>query len=120
MLKTTLGLPGGIVATTSGDMRPDVQFKAYLEVRGSAGTMYLHNPLTPQTGNRLDLTIDGVMQSEHFSRRATYSYQLDAFCDALEQGSPLLTNAWDGVAQMRVIDRAYTDAGLPLRGLQRA
>jgi predicted dehydrogenase len=120
MLKTTMQLPGGITATTSGDMRADVQFKAYLQVQGSAGTMYVHNPLTPQMGNRIDLTLNGETQTESFSRRSTFAYQLDAFCDAVEDGTELLTHAWDGVAQMRVIDRAYTAAGLPVRGLSRA
>ena len=117
MLTTTMQLPGGIVATTSGDMRPQARFKAYLRVQGSSGTMYVHNPLTPQMGNRLDVTIDGATRSETFPRRSTFGYQLDAFCDAVQEGTPLYTDGWDGVAQMRVIDRAYTAAGLPLRGL---
>lgn len=117
MLNTTMRLPGGITATTSGDMRADAQFKAYLQVQGSEGTMYVQNPLTPQMGNRIDLTINGDTQSESFSRRSTFGYQLDAFCDAVEYGTALMTDAWDGVCQMRVIDHAYAAAGLPLRGL---
>lgn len=116
MLTTTLKLPGGITATTSGDMRPQARFKAYLEVTGSAGKMYVHNPLSPQTGNRIELTIDGEATVERFPRRPTFGYQLDAFLDAIEHGTDLYTDAWDGVAQMAVIDRAYLAAGLPLRG----
>ncbi len=117
MLKTTMQFPGGITVTTSGDMRPEATFQAYLEVRGSDGTMHVENPLVPQMGNRIDLTVNGEKTTESFSRRASYSYQLDAFCAAVEHGTELLTDAWDGVAQMRVIDRAYSAAGLALRGL---
>ena len=117
MLKSTLIFPGDIVANTSGDMRSDAAFTAYLEVTGAAGTMRVVNPLAPQSGHRLEVTVDGEQRGEVFDRRATYSYQLDAFLDAVEHGAPLLTDADDAVRQMRVIDRCYEAAGLPARGL---
>lgn len=116
-LKTSMEFPGGIVATTSGDMRGDARFAAYLKVTGSKGSMHVTNPLVPQTGHQIQLQLGGKESVEVRDRRSTYGYQLDAFLDAVEHGAPLLTDAQDAVAQMRVIDRCYTAVGMPLRGL---
>ncbi len=118
MLKATMRFADGIVATTSGDMRPDTSFSAYLKVSGSAGVMHVHNPLVPQIGNAIHVAAGGKERTERFDRRPTYGYQLDAFLDAIEHGTPLLTDADDGARQMRLIDRCYEAAGLPLRGLE--
>ena len=116
LLQTTMELPGGIHATTSGDMRPEAKFQAYLRVEGSRGYLHLINPLVPQIGHSLRVSIDGQISEEVRDRRASYAYQLDAFLAAVNHGEPLLTDGWDGVRQMRVIDAAYAAAGLPLRG----
>jgi predicted dehydrogenase len=109
---------GDIDVTTSGDMRPDTRFTAYLRVEGSDGYMHVHNPLVPQNGHRLEVSVRGQTRTEVFDRRPTYGYQLDAFLAAINDGAPLITDAWDGVRQMQVIDQAYTAAGLPIRGLE--
>jgi predicted dehydrogenase len=116
-LQVRLTLPGGVTATTSGDMRAGAAFTAYLEVTGSTGTMRVLNPLVPQMGHEIRVKIGADERSEVFDRRSTYAYQLDAFLDAIEHGTPLLTDADDAVRQMEVIDRCYQAAGLPLRGL---
>ncbi|MEM7079637.1 MAG: Gfo/Idh/MocA family oxidoreductase [Pseudomonadota bacterium] len=115
MLKTTMRL-GEVTATTSGDMREGVAFTAYLSVTGSRGRLHVQNPIVPQNGHYLDVTVAGETRRESFDRRATYGYQLDAFLAAVREGASLYTDAWDGVKQMQVIDRAYAAAGLPLRG----
>ena len=117
MLKTQMELPGGIKATTSGDMRAETKFQAYLRVEGTRGYMHLINPLVPQIGHTLRVSVDGVLREESRDRRSTYGYQLDAFLAAVNHGEPVATDARDAVAQMKVIDLAYTAAGLPLRGL---
>lgn len=117
-LTTRMTLPGDIVATTSGDMRAAAAFVATIEVIGDLGRMLVNNPIAPHMGNSLTLTLQHAEPSvEHFSRRPTYSYQLDAFLNAIEAGQPVLTDANDAVAQMRVIDQCYRAAGLPIRGL---
>ena len=116
-LATQMEMPGGITATTSGDMRAGVAFKADLKVTGDKGTLHIDNPIAPQLGHSLTLTINGNEQTEFFDRRPTYAYQLDAFIAAVEQGHSLFTNGDDAVKQMQVIDRCYEAAGLPLRGL---
>jgi predicted dehydrogenase len=49
-------------------------------------------------------------------RRSTYSYQLDAFCAAVQRGASIATPPSDAVANMRVIDAIYRAAGMRRRG----
>lgn len=117
-LTTRMAMPDNIIATTSGDMRADAAFVATIEVIGDLGRMLVNNPIAPHMGNSLRLTLDNAEPKvEHFSKRPSYSYQLDAFLDAIESGKPLLTGADDAVAQLQVIDQCYIAAGLPIRGL---
>lgn len=116
-LASEMLFPGGIKATTSGDMRAGAEFVATIKVTGAKGTMILNNPIAPQYGHSLELDIDGDSTTETFDRRPTYSFQLDAFIDAVENGAALFTDADDAVKQMDVIDRCYAAAGLKLRGL---
>ena len=116
MLKTELALPGGITATTSGDMRPEARFQAFLRVQGTRGSFELVNPLVPQNGHLLRVEVDGTLTEEVCERRPSYAYQLDAFLAAVEDGASVHTDAHDGMKQMLVIDQAYAKAGLPLRG----
>lgn len=118
MLAAEMTFADGAVARACGDMRDGTPFKAELAVRGSKGSMLVSNPLVPQIGNRISVTVGGETSTETFERRATYSYQLDAFLDAIEKGTPLPTDADDAVKQMQVIDACYRAAGLPIRGLQ--
>lgn len=116
-LTTEMQLPGGIVARTSGDMRKNTAFRADLRVKGDRGELLVTNPLVPQNGHQIELTIDNHRTIETCDRRSTYGYQLDAFLDAIEKGTPLYTDPDDAVKQMHVIDACYRSAGLPIRGL---
>lgn len=115
-LKADMVFPGGIKASAEGDMRADAKFKASLTVVGTDGTMTLNNPIAPHFGNSIDLMIAGEASTETFDKRPTYSYQLDAFIDAVENGTAVLTGPQDAVKQMELIDRCYEAAGLKLRG----
>lgn len=117
MLKSEMKFSSGVIARTSGDMRKGVDFRADLLVKGEKGTMMVNNPLVPQNGHSIELTIGSDTSTEMLDRRSTYGYQLDAFLDAIENGTPLYTDAEDAVKQMRVIDECYSAAGLSLRGL---
>ncbi len=118
MLNAQMEFPSGAKATTSGDMRGSASFTAELIVTGSKGSMKVNNPLVPQIGNSIELNIDGNSSVETFDRRATYGYQLDAFIDAVDNGTTPFTSAADAVKQMALIDRCYEAAGLPIRGLE--
>ena len=111
--------PNGATGTSSGDMAPDTRFRADLTVRGSAGSLYVQNPLVPQMGHELVITNADGERRETFDRRPSYGYQLDAFIDAVMSGAELLTGAEDAVRQMRVIDAVYRAAGMTPRGTER-
>lgn len=117
LVEAQVTFPSGVRGFTSGDMRPEAQFRADIEVVGSAGTLNVVDPIVPQNGHALQLTVDGRSSSETLDRRPTYGYQLDAFIAAVEEGAPMFTGPEDAVAQMRLIDRCYEAAGLPVRGL---
>jgi len=116
VLAATLALANGTQARIVGDMRPNCRFSASLTVTGSDGCLHVSNPLLPQMGHSLELSVHGESSVEVFDRRASYGYQLDAFLDAVELGTALLTDADDAVRQMRVVDACYRAAGLRLRG----
>ena len=117
-LFTQMRFGSGVVATTRSDMRPTAKFEMGFTVTGTAGSLHVEQPLVPQIGHSLELTIDGVTTTETCDRRPTYGYQLDAFIAAVEHGEPLYTDADDGVKQMRLIDRCYRAAGMRVRGEQ--
>ena len=117
MLKADMRFPSGATAIISGDMRPGTPFGARLTVTGSEGLLHFQNPITPQTGHRIELESADGLDTFELDRRSSYAYQLDAFINAVLDGEPVLTDGEDAVAQMTVIDACYEAAGLPLRGL---
>lgn len=84
-------------------------------VIGDRGEVRVLNPVTPQIFHRLSVSSADGKRVERFGRRATYSYQLDAFAAAVLRGEPVKTTPEDAVANMTVIDEIYAAAGLPLR-----
>ncbi len=115
-LEVEYELDGGITAKTTGAMNQRT-FAADMTVTGTQGELYVRNPLVPQHGNQVKLTVDGEAKfDEELTRRPTYEYQLEAFVDAVRNGTPLPTDAHDAIKQMEVIDAAYTAAGLKPRG----
>lgn len=115
-LEVEYELDGGVTAKTAGAMNQRT-FAADMTVTGSQGELFVRNPLVPQHGNQVKLTVDGETKfDEELTRRPTYEYQLEAFVDAVRNGTPLPTDAHDAIKQMEVIDAAYTAAGLKPRG----
>jgi predicted dehydrogenase len=90
--------------------------KMSLRAVGERGELRVFNPTGPQFFHRFSLRIDGRRAGERFPRRPTYTYQLEAFTDAIVRGNEVLTPPADAVQNMRVIDAIYLAAGLPVRG----
>jgi predicted dehydrogenase len=84
-------------------------------VVGEHGELRVLNPVTPQFFHRLVVRSSDGKRVEHFPRRASYAYQLDAFASAVLRGEPMKTTPEDAVENMTVIDAIYRAAGLPLR-----
>lgn len=119
-LEARMVFDDGAVATTYGDMRESVSMTARIKVVGERGQMVVDNPIAPQLGHLITLTVDGETSHEVCDRRPSYCYQLDAFLDAVEKRASLFTDSADAVKQMQLVDRCYLAAGLPVRGERRA
>lgn len=87
------------------------------KVIGDAGTMSVFNPIAPHLSHRLKVRTAGGLRKERLSGDATYTYQLRAFVAAVRGEAPMVTDARDAVANMRVIDAIYEKAGLKRRGI---
>ncbi|PRX96286.1 Gfo/Idh/MocA family protein [Allonocardiopsis opalescens] len=108
------GSTGGIEASMWSHRLLSIHARAV----GERGELNVTNYLAPQFGHGFAVTVDGVRRRERFSPAPTYAYQLRAFADAVESGTPVLTGPRDGAANMRVIDEIYRAAGLwPRDGL---
>lgn len=89
-----------------------------VKVTGDRGTLSVFNPTGPQFGYRMTLRVDGAKRRVRVdgAKKPTYSYQLEAFRDAVLHGQPVQTPPADSIANMRVVDAIYEAAGLPARG----
>jgi predicted dehydrogenase len=107
---------GGVTARVHSSMLGE-EFSVGARVRGTDGTLEIDNYIHPTMGSRLTLSrTDGDGLDEHFpADRPTFAYQLDAFIAAVTTGASYPTDSRDGAANLRVIDAAYDQAGLPLR-----
>ena len=115
LLQVNYELDNGVQATTTGSMC-DRGFRADMNIHGENGHLFVRNPLVPQHGNQLILTIDSKKVFDiELTRRPTYSFQLEAFVGAVRNGTQLPTDAEDAVKQMKVIDAAYIAAGMKPR-----
>lgn len=115
-LVAQLSFPGNVTAQVRSSMintdTPDIR----LDIEGTAGTIAVVNPLSPQTGNRLTVTNERGTTSGPVEAGDTYEHMVRAFADHVRVGTPFPTRGEDSVANMAVIDACYTAAGLPLRG----
>ena len=82
---------------------------------GDKGELAISNPVMPQLWHKLVVRAGGRRRVERFTKRPTYEFQLQAFCDTVLRGAPTRTPPADAVANMRVIDAIYRAAGMQPR-----
>ncbi|MCP2165467.1 Gfo/Idh/MocA family protein [Goodfellowiella coeruleoviolacea] len=111
-LRFPAGHTGQVVASL---WSPTTPLRISAKVVGDAGELRVLNPVAPQYFHRLAVRTDDHHRTEHFGRRSSYAYQLDAFTAAVLRGAPVLTPPEDAIATMSVVDDIYRAAGLPLR-----
>jgi predicted dehydrogenase len=85
-------------------------------VIGDAGRMDVWNPIAPHLYHRLTVEAGGRRRRERVPGETSYTHQLRAFQRHVREGVPMLSDARDAVANMRVIDAIYASASLPRRG----
>ncbi len=115
-MRAELKFPSGATGTLLCSMWSSNLLRLHTYARGDRGEMRVFNPTSPQLYHRLKVKSDGASRVEHFPRKATYDYQLEAFVAAVTEGKPTLTPPSYSVANMRVIDAVYKAAGMKVRG----
>ena len=111
-----LEFPEGHTATVHCSMWSKSLLHVAARATGDQGELRVLNPIAPQAFSWLTVRTREGRRTELPPRRATYAYQLDAFCEAVLRGGPVLTPPADSVATMTVIDDVYRAAGLRPRG----
>jgi predicted dehydrogenase len=85
-------------------------------ITGDRGSVSAPSWPVPHRDDRVILTVDGQTNEEHLGVRTSYTYQLEALAAALHAGAAYPIDIEDAVANMTLVDAAYTAAGFPLRG----
>ncbi len=115
-MDATLDFPGGHTGAVHCSMWSRSVLHLAARVTGDRGELRVVNPIAPQAFSWLTVRSGGRRRREFVSRRPTYSYQLDAFAEAVHGGAPVLTPPADAVANMTVIDAVYRAAKMHPRG----
>ncbi|BBY62454.1 oxidoreductase [Mycolicibacterium helvum] len=90
-------------------------FRASARVVGDDGELRWFSPAAPNLFPRLEIRSANGKRAERFSRRPTYSFQLEAFAGSVLRGETVRTSPQDALENMSVIDAVYRAAGLPIR-----
>ena len=114
-MRAELRFPSGHTGEVHCSMWSSTLFRIFARVVGEKGELRIRNPVMPQLFHRLVVAANGKTRIERVSKRPTYEFQLQAFCDAVLRGAPTLTPPSDAVANMRVIDAIYRAAGMQPR-----
>ena len=115
-MRAELSFPSGHTGRITCSMWSRWLIRTALRVVGERGEIRVVNPTAPQLWSRTRVKSGGQARTEHFPRRPTYEYQLDAFCAAVLRGEPTLTPPEDSIANMRILDAIYLAAGMQPRG----
>ncbi|MEW1719131.1 Gfo/Idh/MocA family oxidoreductase [Streptomyces sp. NPDC093109] len=107
-----LAFPGGVSGEAVAIMDGTDGHAAELRVSGPAGTLHVRMPYHPYLYGELTLTTESGVVVEQGDPRTSYSFQLEAFRDAVTAGGPNPTDAREATATMRVIDAIYRAGGL--------
>lgn len=109
-----LAFPGGAVGESSYSMVAETR-SFTIRIIGTDGEALVHDFIRPNLDDRLTVRTANSERLEHLGTRSSYSYQLQAFAEHVEQGTPLPFGAEDAVANMALVDAAYRAAGVPVR-----
>ncbi len=88
-----------------------VKIAAVVQLDG--GEIRVLNPVVPQLFHSLKWRrTGGSWTKEKFPKRPTYTYQIEAFRDAVVDGKPFFTTTAEAVKNMQVVDAIYRAAGM--------
>ena len=115
-MRAQLKIPSGHTGQITCSMWSTWILQTTVKVTGDRGSLHVINPTNPQMWHRFRVKTGNTSRTEKFPRKATYDYQLEAFCAAVLRGEPTLTPPADSIANMRVLDAIYVAAGMTPRG----
>ena len=91
-----------------------------LRVVGADGEAFVPDFLYQRYDDRVVVTSGSGERTEHCGTATSYTYQLQAFIDAVRNGAPYRTDADDAVATLSLVDDCYRALGLEPRPAQPA
>ena len=109
-----LVFPSGATGLAHCNMNGEAQELSY-RIVGSAGEALVTNFILPHIDDRVVVRTAAGERVEHMGHRSSYTYQLEAFTNAIRTGAPMPTDSDDAVETMRLIDACYRAAGLEPR-----
>jgi predicted dehydrogenase len=111
-----LRFPNGITGHITASLLPSSLLRIGVRVTGEEGEMHVLNFIAPHIYHRLTICTSRGRRTVHVAGESTFTYQLRAFAQSITQGVPVSTSADEAIANMRVIDAVYRQAGLQPRG----
>jgi predicted dehydrogenase len=109
-----VAFPGGATGLSANSMVAD-HYSFTIRIVGIAGDLLVHDFIRPNHDDRLTVNTPQGTTVERLGTRPSYVYQLAAFADHVEHGTPLPFGTADAVANMAMIDTAYRAAGMEPR-----
>ena len=105
--------PSGATGSGGSDM-DCAERDFHLLVRGSSGEIVVPMFPVPHEGDSLVLRRSGLDEVvEHLGTRSSYTYQLEAFADAVRTGASVITDAAWSVGTMEMVDAAFAASRRP-------
>ena len=109
-----LRFPSGATGVARCSMTSD-HWDMSLRVVGTTGEAFIPDFLFQRYDDRIIITSGSGERTEHCGNATSYTYQLQAFIDAVRDGAAYRTDADDAVATMSLIDDCYRTIGLEPR-----
>jgi len=104
--------PRGVTGHITASLFSSTLLRIGVRVTGELGEMRVLNFIAPHLYHRLTVRTAQGRRSERVAGGTTYAYQLRAFAQAIIQATAVPTGPAEAVANMRVIDAVYRQAGL--------
>ncbi|WP_036220926.1 Gfo/Idh/MocA family protein [Maritalea myrionectae] len=103
---------GDVVAELGCNMAEEVEQRAFLDLVGDKGRIYVDNPILPHNGHYIETEIDGIYRRYTMGAGTTYDHQLEAVLNAIRTGTPAATGGNAPRIIMQVVQDMYEAAGM--------
>jgi predicted dehydrogenase len=113
-----LEFPSGAIGLARCSMTSE-NWDMSLRVVGTTGEAFIPDFLYQRYDDRIIIRSESGERTEHRGNATSYTYQLEAFINAVRHGAPYRTDADDAVATMSLVERCYRAIGLEARPVAR-